>query len=101
MKRIVRVTRRAARQMAAASSWWHENRPLAPTMFDNELRQAIAALAELAEIYAKIDDDEFPDVGQVLLERSRYHLYFRVADADAVDVIACWHTSRGAKPPIK
>jgi len=45
-----------------------------------------------------------PDVRQsgirrIRLRRTRYYLYYRLAD-DLIEIVALWHTSRGSPPPI-
>ena len=67
-------------------------------MFDAELQLALAALEETADIHALVDPADLPGVRRVLLARVRYHLYYRLRTNGSVDVVACWHTSRGASP---
>jgi plasmid stabilization system protein ParE len=48
--RDVVVAPEAERQVRAVDAWWRDNRPAAPDLFEQELRDAFATLATHASI---------------------------------------------------
>lgn len=98
----LRYAKRAVRQIAAAAAWWHENRPLAPMLFERELAQAIRVIEENATLFAELKTTKAKGIRRVVMARSRYYLYWHVVDDGSVaEVLACWHTSRGRHPPLR
>ncbi len=97
--RVIRITRRAAAQIADAALWWAENRPSAPGAIAEELEQAIALLAVHANLGTSARNTRLRGVRRVHLSRVHYYLYYRLS-ADAVEILAFWHTSRGAGPAL-
>jgi plasmid stabilization system protein ParE len=89
----------AREQVRAAAAWWRENRPLAPTLFEDELAAAITLLERGPLLTRVFDGVGGKVVRRARLPRSRYFLYFTVGD-DLVTVHALWHGSRGAAPPL-
>ena len=95
----VEFTDDAREQVRAASAWWRENRPLAPSLFENELAAAVGLL-ESGPLLARVFDEVAGKVvRKARLPRTRYALYFTVQD-DLVTVHALWHASRGSGPPL-
>ena len=89
---------RALAQVRVVDEWW-QNRLAAPTLFADELANALEMLGRvvlLGVIYP------FPlfAVRRFLLPRSRYHVYCAV-DGDLVKVRAVWHAWRGTRPPLR
>ena len=97
MKRQLRVSRRATRQIEAAASWWRENRPLHPMLFESEFRQALSRIKMFPDVFAPLDEPRLPGLRRLLLSQSRYHVYWTTSD-DAIEIIAVWHLSRGTGP---
>ncbi|WP_428265045.1 type II toxin-antitoxin system RelE/ParE family toxin [Haliangium sp.] len=95
----VRTTARADRHIAAASDWWHEHRPRAPSLFDDELADAFALLAELPGAGRQYPHPEIAELRRLLLSRTRYHVYY-VHDVTVreVVVLAVWSAVRGRAP---
>jgi plasmid stabilization system protein ParE len=96
---IVRVTRRAANHIAQAADWWEVNRPDAPGAVRDELEEAVAILGAQPEIGAVAFGVRVKGVRRVHLSRIHYFLYYRVQPG-RIDVLALWHTSRGATPHL-
>ena len=46
------------------------------------------------------DNARLTGVRRVHLARVHYHLYYRVTAEPAIEVLALWHTSRGASPEL-
>ncbi|OGQ26381.1 MAG: hypothetical protein A2138_19765 [Deltaproteobacteria bacterium RBG_16_71_12] len=98
----LRYAKRAVRQIAAAASWWTENRPLAPMMFERELAHALRTIQESSTVFAELKTTKAKGIRRVLMARSRYHLYWHmIEDGTVVEILACWHTSRGRNPPLR
>lgn len=91
----------AARAIAEAAEWWVANRPKAPSAFAEELSRAFQLLASQPSIGAQARNVKLSGVRRVHLQRIHYYLYYRVrADTNTVDVLALWHTKRGASPDL-
>lgn len=93
----VRVTKRAQARIDRAALWWDQNRPLAPGALDEELAEAFSLLSAEPGIGAPALNVRAEGVRRVHLARVHYHLYYRVRGGQ-VEVLALWHTSRGAGP---
>ena len=97
----VKVVRRAGAQIQEAAAWWAENRQVAPDVFREELRSAIDLVSRHPSIGARALNTRLPGVRRIHLSRIRYHLYYRVrAEAETVEILAFWHTSRGTAPAL-
>lgn len=91
----LRVTRRAAREIRAASDWWIENRPAAPDAFHDAIRNAFELISTRPNIGAVAANVELAGVRRIHLSKVGYYLYYRVKTRPkAVEVLTLWHTSR-------
>lgn len=96
-----RVSPRAGRQIRAAAQWWLKNRPAAPAMLTEELESAYALIEELPFAGEAVPATRIAGVRRVLLGNTQYHLYYVVAEDDAVvEVLSLWHASRGKRPRL-
>jgi len=93
------VAARARRQIEQASEWWFENRPAARGLFREELKRGFEIITTQPGIGASALDSGLTGVRRLHLSRIRYHLYYRFT-AEAVEVLALWHTSRGTGPSL-
>lgn len=93
----VQVTKRAQAHIDRAALWWDQNRPLAPEALDDELAEAFSLLSAEPGIGAPALNVRTTGVRRVHLARVHYYLYYRVRGS-RVEVLALWHTSRGAGP---
>jgi plasmid stabilization system protein ParE len=90
----------AALQVRDEALWWRRSRTSAPTLFRDELRRALALIAEFPEAGPVAEDVELPGVRRVLLALTQHYLYYRVStEANRIEVLAVWSTHRG-KPPL-
>ncbi len=97
----VKVTRRAAREITKACEWWDANRPAAPGVLRSEIERVFGLIALQPGIGARARNAELDGVRRVHLSRLRYHLYYRARlDQGTVEILALWHTSRGASPRV-
>ena len=91
----LQITRRAAREIRAASAWWDENRPAAPDAFRDAIDKSFELIRTQPTIGTVATNVKLPGVRRILLSKIRYHLYYRLKDKPkAVEVVALWHTSR-------
>jgi plasmid stabilization system protein ParE len=89
------TTRRAAREIRAASKWWNENRPAAPDAFRDAIEKVFELICSQPDIGAAATNVRLPGVRRILLSKVQYYLYYRVkSKPHAVEVVAIWHTSR-------
>ena len=97
----IRVVQSAADQIREASVWWDANRPKAPDAFREEIERAFELICAQPQIGAKAGNAKLAGVRRIHLSRVRYHLYYRVRESpEIVEVLAVWHTSRGAGPDL-
>ena len=91
----LQTTRRAAREIRAASKWWDENRPAAPDAFRDAIDKAFELICTQPNIGAIATNVKLPGVRRILLSKVQYYLYYRVkSKPHVVEVVAIWHTSR-------
>ena len=95
----IEITDNAQAHIAAASAWWHENRPAAPDAFLDELDRIFDLLLVEPAMGTLAINTRLAGVRRVTLSRVRYHVYYRLAD-DAIQILAVWHTSRGQGPDL-
>ena len=98
----VRIVNSAARAIVEAAEWWAANRPKAPGAFAEELERALQLIASQPRIGARAQNIKLSGVRRIHLGRVHYHLYYRIITTrPAIEVLALWHTSLGAEPPIR
>jgi plasmid stabilization system protein ParE len=97
----IKVTRRAAREIARACEWWDANRPAAPGAVQEEIGRVFRLIAHQPGFGARAVNPKLAGVRRVHLSRVHYYLYYRVrSDPAAVEILALWHTSRGSSPRV-
>ena len=97
----IKVTRRAAREIAKACEWWDANRPAAPGAVRQEVARAFRLIAQQPGVGARAVNTRLAGVRRVHLSRVHHHLYYRVRSGPAaVEILAFWHTSRGTSPRV-
>jgi plasmid stabilization system protein ParE len=92
----------AADQIRAAAAWWETNRSKAPAAFREDLERATELIALQPELGARARNTTLVGVRRLHLARIRYDLYYRSVDGPPkhLEILACWHSSRGDQPPI-
>ena len=92
----------AAEQIRAAADWWRANRPKAQHAFRQDLDNASSLLAIQPELGARARNAKLTGVRRVHLVRIRYDLYYRVVEEPPkrLEILALWHSSRGADPQL-
>ena len=97
----VAFTARATKETRQAIAWWRENRPAAPYLLEQELRNVLALVASAPTLGAVARDARVKGVRRVLMRRTRYHLYYRInAGGTLLEVVALWHANR-RDPPLQ
>jgi plasmid stabilization system protein ParE len=97
----IEVSDRANAQIDAAERWWRLNRPRAPNAIREELERASLLIAAQSNIGAKARNVTLPGVRRLRLARVRYYVYYRLlSDPARIEILAFWHESRGAQPPL-
>ncbi len=94
------TTPEADAQIRTIDTWWRTNRPAAPDLFAEELANCFVLLEQAPKI-GRPYRRHLSSLGlrRVLLRATRYHVYY-VPRADAVAVLAVWHSQRGQLPPL-
>ena len=99
---LVYTTDEADAMIAAASEWWQANRPKAPGLFLEELRAAKERLERYPEAGRLVRRRGFPRLRRMLLQRTRYHVYYRYfPEDDEVWVVAVWAGMRRHGPRLR
>lgn len=98
---IVRLARRARREAAALDSWWREHRPAAPTLFTDELDQAVSLLEVIPEMGPTYQTRGEIVLRRLMLPKTRYHVYYVHNPGTAlVVVLSIWSAQRGRAPKL-
>src|SRR3954470_13444633 len=97
----VEITALAAQHIRRAQEWWRINRTAAPNAVHEELDQALTLVASQPFIGARADNVRLEGVRRIFLPLIKQHIYYRpLKNPDRIQVVALWHTRRGAGPPI-
>jgi hypothetical protein len=93
------LTDGADAQVEEIDLWWRENRPAAPSLFAQELAEALNLISALPGVGRVYRSRRRHVIRRVLLRATRHHLYYAVG-IDHVIVFAVWGAVRGAGPPL-
>lgn len=95
----VKFSPRASRRVKIVARWWRENRPTAPTVFDEELRAVIERLKSEPNLGSKYEVLGGKLIRRTLLSKRAQNVYYAVDDEAAVIVIhTVWGARRGRAP---
>jgi len=95
-------TKVAQRHVDAIGAWWRRERLAAPDLFADELGAACAHLARVPSIGQPFDAPRPRGVRRLLLDRTRYHVYYTVDESRGLVVVrAVWHAVRGHGPSLR
>lgn len=102
MNASVSFTPTARGHFETIDAWWRIYRPAAPELFAEELAAAVNRL-EIAPLSGlEYDAGESGCFRRLLLQRTRYHVYYRFnAEDSTVHIHVIWHTARGTGPDLK
>jgi plasmid stabilization system protein ParE len=97
----IEIGKRARRQVERASSWWQENRPSAPSLFEDELGRALRQILSMPRSGTPYPTAARPELRRILLPKTEYHVYFAVEREETVLVIhSVWGARRGRGPKV-
>jgi plasmid stabilization system protein ParE len=96
------ISKRAHRQIERIQAWWVKQRPVAPSLFLDELAAAecqLRATPELGSIYNT--EHTTGTVRRVLLPKTHHHLYYRYrADRGELTVLCVWGNPKERGPKL-
>lgn len=95
----IKISARAAREIAAAAQWWSENRPAAPGAVAKDVGESLKLLAEQPGIGSKYEGTRAQGVRRLLLGRIGYFVYYREFSG-SLEALAVWHASRKQQPSL-
>jgi plasmid stabilization system protein ParE len=95
----LRLTPRALREAKRRKSWWRQNRPLAPDLFEQELEAVLDCILAAPTLGAAYPAEVGVPVRRVLMEKTKAHVYFAVED-DVIYVLSVWGAQRGQAPKL-
>jgi plasmid stabilization system protein ParE len=97
----IEIARRASRQIERANNWWHENRPYAPSLFEEEFEWALHQLSVMPTAGVAYPTARRPLLRRLLLKKTGYHVYFALERGETVVVIhSAWGARRGRGPRL-
>jgi plasmid stabilization system protein ParE len=97
----IEIGKRARRQVERANSWWEENRPVAPSLFEEEFEEALERLVSKPNSGLPHPTPKRPSLRRLLLPKTEYHLYFALERDETVLVIhSLWGARRGRGPKL-
>ena len=92
---------RAVRDAERHARWWRENRPTARLLFDQELAAALEQIRTQPESGLAYPGIAGKDYRRLLLPRTRFHVYYRLAASDRIRVVAIWGAVRERGPRLR
>ena len=97
---IVHFAPRAVRDVERIDVWWREHRAAAPELFAHELRAAISLLENFPKVGVVYEPRRELGIRKLLLERTKYHVYFREIAGTEIEIITVWSAFRGRGPRL-
>lgn len=94
----VELSDEAHAQVQEIDEWWRENRLASPTLFTDELAEALTMLEQTPTLGTGYEAGT-KHVRRLLLPRTHYHLYI-VDEPDRLYVVAVWSAFRGRGPRL-
>ncbi|MBN1612396.1 MAG: type II toxin-antitoxin system RelE/ParE family toxin [Polyangiaceae bacterium] len=96
----LRLSEDAQQDIERIDAWWRENRPAAPLLFRQELRDAMDLLETHPECGTPYKTAK-KTYRRVVLPKTRYLLYYEYdKEADLLAVTTIWSARRGSGPKL-
>ncbi len=95
----VTVSPEAVAEVVRIATWWRENRPAAPRLFQNELDDALVLIAEQPEIGTRARSKRVGNARIVELRRSRYRVFYQVLPLTREVLVV--HVRHGNRRPLR
>ncbi len=97
----IEIAKRASHQVERASSWWQENRPHAPLLFEHEFEEALRRLESMPRSGLLYPTARRPTLRRLLLPKTEYHVYFALERDETVLVVySVWGARRERGPKL-
>jgi plasmid stabilization system protein ParE len=93
------VSPEALGEVVRIATWWRRNRPSAPSMFRNELDEALVLIAECPEIGPRVRGRRGGDARVVTLRRSGYRVFYQVLTLPREVFVV--HVRHGRRRPLR
>lgn len=101
MSYVVGISDEAEKQVYEIDDWWRENRRSNPSLFLDELVEAINLLSTLPDIGTPFGKAKRRGVRRLLLRRSQYWVYyFYHRNRGMVYILSVWSTAREGDPKL-
>ena len=94
------ITPEGEAQLATRRTWWRENRPKAPDLFDRELATAVRRIGRNPEAYPVFAERRGRTIRRCLMLKTRCHLYFEIRSSNEVWVLAAGGGQRKRPPRL-
>ena len=97
----LRLARRAVAEAKKIKTWWRNNRPDSPDLFEQELDDVLARIAAKGGRIGSLYEEaslEVP-VRKVLLPKTNNHVYYAV-EGDEIVVISIWGAPKEHGPKL-
>jgi plasmid stabilization system protein ParE len=97
----LRLAARALAEAKRIKTWWRENRPDAPDLFEQELDAALERISARPSSVGTLYEqgDLGAPVRRVLLRKTQNHVYFAV-EGDEIVVVSVWGAPKERGPKL-
>lgn len=95
----VTVAPEALVEVVRIATWWRENRPRAPRLFQNELDDALVLIAANPEIGTRARSKRVGNARVAELRRSRYRVFYQVLPLTREVLVV--HVRHGSRRPLR
>jgi plasmid stabilization system protein ParE len=95
----LRLAPRALAEAKRKKTWWLNNRPDVPDLFEAELRSALHSIVTTPAVGTQYPGRFAVVVRRVLMPKTRNHVYFTVSD-DEVVILSVWGARRARGPRL-
>lgn len=93
----LRISARAATQIARAEHWWAQHRDKNPGAFNEDLNATLRRIRANPHAGVRIHESR-GEVRTVWAARIGYLVYYRIHGNGIIRILALWHASRGSRP---
>lgn len=93
----VRLAPRALSEAERCKTWWRNNRPASPDLFDEEMAAAIERIGAAPALGVLYPSNFGRTVRRVLLPKTQNYVHYLVRD-DEVVVVSAWGAPRRRGP---
>lgn len=80
-------------------TWWQQNRPIAPNLFDDEMTLAVEQMRTSPTVGVVYPSSFGRTVRRVLMPETKNHLYYTVRE-NGIVVLSAWGAPRGRGPKL-